>query len=172
MPGQICAVASCSSNRINLKKEGIQLIFHSFPKVTDDEGRKEWVKRCNRDKLNPNTSTICSLHFQPSDYERDLQSELLGLPSRKVLKKTAVPTLYLDFAENSYFTRKKRKIARKKKEPPIAEFVLENPSNQDEHFYIVTKSADLTDTSTTTDTKQNFKKINVDSSNIINPLKK
>jgi hypothetical protein len=41
--------------------------------------RNEWINRCKReDKLNPETSRICSKHFVETDYERDLQNELLG----------------------------------------------------------------------------------------------
>ncbi|KAJ8980680.1 hypothetical protein NQ317_013292 [Molorchus minor] len=105
MPGQICAVALCKSNRLTLKKEGVNLAFHRFPKGNDVGSstiRKQWINRCKRkDKFNPNTSSICGLHFTTNDYERDLQNELLGLPLRQVLKKTAVPTLNLNESKNT-----------------------------------------------------------------------
>lgn len=85
MPGQYCAVALCKStthNRITLKNDDAYLIFHSFPKAHDlvsSTMRREWINRCKRrNKLNPTTSAICSLHFTQNDYERDLQNELLG----------------------------------------------------------------------------------------------
>ena len=34
---------------------------------------------------------ICSLHFAPEDFERDLRNEMLGLPLRKLLKPGAAP---------------------------------------------------------------------------------
>lgn len=99
MPGRICAIATCNNNQAILNNQGIYTTFHYFPKGSDSEScaiRKEWIKRCRRaDKFNVDTSTICSSHFTPNDYERDLQNELLNLPLRKVLKKTAVPTINL-----------------------------------------------------------------------------
>lgn len=38
---------------------------------------------------------ICSIHFNDDDYERDLKSELLKIPARKILKKDAVPSVNL-----------------------------------------------------------------------------
>jgi hypothetical protein len=62
--------------------KGQDIIFHSFPKPKDmvsQTMRNEWINRCKReDKLNPETSRICSKHFVETDYERDLQNELLG----------------------------------------------------------------------------------------------
>jgi hypothetical protein len=56
--------------------------FHRFPKARDlvsQTIRKEWILRCKReDKLNPDTSYICSVHFTENDYERNFQNELLG----------------------------------------------------------------------------------------------
>ncbi|KAJ8910908.1 hypothetical protein NQ315_003962 [Exocentrus adspersus] len=100
MPGLICAVAVCKNNQLELKKRGLSIVFHSFPKGKDlvsSTIQKEWVHRCRRnDKFNINTSRVCSEHFTVNDYERDLEHELLNLPPRKILKKTAVPTVNLD----------------------------------------------------------------------------
>lgn len=75
--------------------------------------KNERARRCKRaDNFNPDTSHICSEHFAHTNYERDLQHELLGrtlvgkikytLPSpffrfafAKNPKKSAVPTLKL-----------------------------------------------------------------------------
>jgi len=43
------------------------------------------------------SSRICSDHFSPECYIRDLQSELLGLDRSKKLKDNAVPTIF-DFS--------------------------------------------------------------------------
>ncbi|CAH1111454.1 unnamed protein product [Psylliodes chrysocephalus] len=121
MPGQNCAIASCKSNRLTLMKAGVKLIFHSFPKQNDSVSntiKKEWIKRCKREtKFNPLTATICSLHFTPDDYKRDLQNELLGLPLRRVLQKTAVPTLNLNVRSEKLEakrteTKRKRKLVK------------------------------------------------------------
>ncbi|CAG9764142.1 unnamed protein product [Ceutorhynchus assimilis] len=99
MVGRVCAVFSCRNNQMILKKSGSNITFHYFPSGKDPVSaatRDEWIKSCKRKAaFNVNTSTICSEHFTSDDYERDLQHELLNLPPRKFLKKTAVPTLKL-----------------------------------------------------------------------------
>jgi len=91
----VCAVAVCKSRKTE------SIIFHRFPK--DTVRQKQWAHACKRDDrlLNPQTALVCSLHFQPSDYERDLPNELLGLPVRKRLKKSAVPTLKLHYLDDN-----------------------------------------------------------------------
>lgn len=37
------------------------------------------------------TARVCSRHFHDDDYERDVQHEILGLPTRFRLRKGAVP---------------------------------------------------------------------------------
>lgn len=82
MTGNKCAAYSCDNNYYSSHKNRKNHIFHSFPKGKDLASqtlREKWVKFCRRvDKFNPNTSRICSDHFVNSDYERDLQNELLG----------------------------------------------------------------------------------------------
>jgi hypothetical protein len=85
----VCAVAICS----NPKDDSI--LYHRFPK--NKELRKKWIVACKReDQFNPSTSTVCSNHFLPTDYERDLRNELLGLPVKKRLRKDAFPTVYIN----------------------------------------------------------------------------
>lgn len=89
MSGTTCAVADCK----NIAVSGTPLSFHRFPR--DSKTRKAWIVRCKRgDKLNPTTARICSEHFKPEDYEKDLLNKLLNLPQRKVLKKGAVPSVF------------------------------------------------------------------------------
>lgn len=45
---------------------------------------------CGR-SFNTATARVCSLHFSPNSYERDVEHELLGLPPRSRLKRGAVP---------------------------------------------------------------------------------
>lgn len=89
----ICAVAICPSPKDQ------QTVYHRFPK--SDELKKKWIVACRRDDriINTSTSLICSNHFLPTDYERDLEHELLGLPLRKILKKDAVPSRKLRHGE-------------------------------------------------------------------------
>lgn len=82
---KICAVAICNSPRNK------DIIYHVFPK--DEVISKQWIVKCKRqDKINTKFASICSSHFLPSDYERDLKNELLGLPLKKTLKPDAIPS--------------------------------------------------------------------------------
>lgn len=82
MPGRRCAVYNCNNSRIADRKKGVKIIYHNFPKGNDPTSssvRKKWITSCKRPtKFNPDTSQICSTHFQETDYERDLKNELLG----------------------------------------------------------------------------------------------
>jgi len=72
-----CAVASCSS------PNGIS--YHKFPK--EPSLRKIWLEACKmKDKVNPDTATICARHFKQENFVRDLRNELLNLPVRNILK--------------------------------------------------------------------------------------
>lgn len=90
MPGTICAVYGCNNNWKSSKAEGLQLIFHVFPKSKDFVSktiREEWIRRCRRaDAWNPDTSRVCSAHFCVNDYERDIQNELLGIIELTLVK--------------------------------------------------------------------------------------
>ncbi len=82
---KVCAVAVCPSPKAR------DIIYHVFPK--DKSLEKKWTIKCKRnDTFNPKFASICSNHFLPSDYERDLKSELMGLPSKKRLKSDALPS--------------------------------------------------------------------------------
>ena len=84
--GKTCAVAVCPNPKT---RDGF--MYHTFPKV--EAIREVWISKCKRlDEFNPSTSRVCSNHFLPSDYKRDLPNELLGLPPRKVLKPDAIPS--------------------------------------------------------------------------------
>ena len=96
-----CSVANCPSPN--------NVTYHNFPrsgnstkntiKITIEEQKElwaKWIEACNKKTpVNPLTSMICSNHFDKDAYERDLRNELLGLPLRKILKATALPTLQL-----------------------------------------------------------------------------
>ncbi|KAL3275702.1 hypothetical protein HHI36_020452 [Cryptolaemus montrouzieri] len=98
MPGIRCVVRGCE-NTYAVKRSGMDITFHSFPKSKDKVSemvRNEWINRCNKNTVfNPDKSRICSMHFTKEDYERDLKNELLGLPIRKLLKKTAIPSVHM-----------------------------------------------------------------------------
>lgn len=92
MPGLRCTVAVCKNSWEKGQKDGKKVKFFCFPK--DSELRQQWVDFCQRGgKWKPDFGRICEDHFKEIDFERDLSNELLGLPTRKLLKKDAVPSL-------------------------------------------------------------------------------
>lgn len=82
-----CAVASCSNS--HRKTKGAPVRYHRFP--TEAATRAKWVRACGKATFNTSTARVCSRHFSPACYERDVQHELLGLPQRSRLRRGAVP---------------------------------------------------------------------------------
>ncbi len=81
----VCAVAICTPPYPPGTK------FHTFPKNKDLS--KQWEVACKRqDKFKPEKAHICSQHFSPEAYERDVKFEEKHKRLRLVLKKDAVPT--------------------------------------------------------------------------------
>ena len=78
------------------KSKGAIFIITGFqkPKI----GGCKWVEFWkSSDKFNPGTSYICSRHFKPTAYERNLKYELIGIPeppSVNKFKPGPLPTLY------------------------------------------------------------------------------
>ena len=88
-----CAVAICKTDK-RLDHQSMISMF-TFPR--DPELQHIWISRCQRSKpINVKYARVCSLHFAPEDFERDIKSEILGLPPRRLLKRGAVPTLLLE----------------------------------------------------------------------------
>ena len=90
-----CAVAECENSEAVKKLRGKTLIYHRFPK--DPNTFKSWVSKCKRgDKRLPDFSKarICCDHFTEDDYDRDLKSELLGIPAKRRLKACAIPSIF------------------------------------------------------------------------------
>ncbi|XP_022912417.2 uncharacterized protein [Onthophagus taurus] len=75
---------------------GLNLSFHHIPKR--DNVLPYWVSKC-KPNVNLKTDVVCSLHFKPEDFERDLKSELLNLKPKVFLKPTAVPTVKVETSE-------------------------------------------------------------------------
>ncbi|XP_031333557.1 uncharacterized protein LOC116163654 [Photinus pyralis] len=135
MPGIRCAIYGCNNNVITVKKLGKDIKFYAFPKgknLVTNTIRLEWINRCKRDdKFNPNTHYICSVHFNKLSYERDMQNELLGLPLRRILKSTAVPTLHLPNTKSSTITDRDRRHEKRERRKIISD-ILSN-SNEPEN---------------------------------------
>lgn len=131
----ICAVIGCNNNNNRKRKNNIYLnettiTFHTFPK--DNDVRKIWMNKCRRkDEFNSNTARICSVHFRPDHYERDLKSELLNYEPRiKRLKKDAFPTEHLPKSDSGNQTTAKRTSRNEKRDRKkfVRELLLNEPS--------------------------------------------
>lgn len=83
-----CCVFGCSNTSNNPPGTSV----HRFPR--DDAVAAQWVAAIKRDNLPERfreTCVVCSAHFKDQDFERDLKGELLGRPSPRTLRPTAVP---------------------------------------------------------------------------------
>ena len=68
----VCAIFGCSNHTRNK-----EISFFRFPK--DKEICKVWINHCKgKDFINLKNARICSVHFLPEDYERDLKHKLLS----------------------------------------------------------------------------------------------
>ena len=68
--------------------------FFKFPKEKNIQNL--WSEKLNLEKtINLKTAKVCSVHFKPEDFVRDLKHELMNLPLRKILKEGSVPSLFL-----------------------------------------------------------------------------
>lgn len=85
-----CFVSNCS-NYYGKTRGKVKVMYHIFP--TKPELVAKWSVLCGykKDFKAPPYARVCSEHFGPNSYQRDLQHELLGLPLRKKLKADAVP---------------------------------------------------------------------------------
>ncbi|KAF8567756.1 hypothetical protein P879_03498 [Paragonimus westermani] len=106
-----CCFAGCH----NRTDDGRGLSFFRFPR-RDVARTKSWVQACGREAFVPSQhSRVCSQHFSPDDFERDIRSELLGSSHRRLrLKDTAVPTRALGVKSNQ---EPKEKVSRNSTSP-------------------------------------------------------
>ncbi|XP_017328547.1 zinc finger protein 93 isoform X1 [Ictalurus punctatus] len=89
-----CSVPGCGKRNQAKAKD---VVIHRFPEK-DLELCSKWLAAIGRDGTKTERKyaslRVCSQHFSPDDYQRDLKAELLGCPPKKVLKKTAIPTIF------------------------------------------------------------------------------
>ena len=120
-----CTVYGCGVDN-QAKYFSPDIKFFSFPK--DKKMLDIWKNLCKRDDdFNVKNARICSKHFSDSDYESNLQHELLGYKPKKYrpLKKEAIPSKNLPnkpAKENSTSCREERFKKRERKE--IVETIL------------------------------------------------
>jgi len=107
-PGNV----SCKNNS-KMKSMGISM--HLFPK--DESFREKWIRFVQRHRANwqpSKTSTLCSVHFEPSCFTQRLDLNLGegDYQTKRVIKKDAVPTIDCveQKVEISQTDREKRKV--------------------------------------------------------------
>ena len=84
-----CAAVDCKND--SRRTTGIH--YHRFP--SDESFRKQWLAKVSRaDLVVTKDSRLCSEHFTPDCYKRDLKAELLGEKPKFILKPDAVPSLF------------------------------------------------------------------------------
>ena len=94
--GKTCIAAGCRNTQ-----DDKALHFHSLP-LKNDKLLKIWLSKLKL--LNPPLhigSRVCSAHFAPECYVRDLKHELLGMKKSGRLKEGAIPTIF-DFGEYDF----------------------------------------------------------------------
>lgn len=85
-----CAAFGCN-NDSRSPPPGVS--YFRFPR--DDYFREQWLRKISRaDLVLTKHSRLCSEHFTPDCFERDLKAELLGLKPQVSLKPDAVPSIF------------------------------------------------------------------------------
>ena len=83
-----CGALGCTNRSANNKN----ISFHRLS-AKKEEIKKKWLHNVNR-KFIQETLSVCSEHFEPPCFKRDLQAELVGTKPRNILKDNAVPTIF------------------------------------------------------------------------------
>ena len=100
-----CSGVDCVNDSSRSKDGGEKSEKISFYRLPSDKRiRKLWIDTIKRPKSNlpPYASIrLCHLHFDKNCFERDLKSELLNLPIKRILKKDAVPTIFIYSKNNT-----------------------------------------------------------------------
>ena len=84
-----CMAPGCSKN-----DRDKTLYFHRLP-LSKPNLLKNWLAKMKlKNPAISKNSRVCSSHFAPDCYKRDLQAELLGSTPKHILNKDAVPTIF------------------------------------------------------------------------------
>ena len=84
-----CAAFDCNND----SRYTTGLSYLCFP--SDESRRQQWLAKISRaDLVISKNSRLCSEHFTPDCFERDLKAELLGVKPRATLKADAVPSIF------------------------------------------------------------------------------
>jgi len=84
-----CIIKDCPAH-----KDDVSLFI--LPKNNPVQ-RQQWLQAAQlEDDFKKQKPQICSFHFRPEDFVRDLKAELMpGIKARKILRQGAVPTLFV-----------------------------------------------------------------------------
>ncbi|XP_049902332.1 uncharacterized protein LOC126391527 [Epinephelus moara] len=92
-----CCVPGCKGYD---EAKSMGVIFHGLP-TRDPQRCKIWLKAIQNPRFDENTPVskysgvrVCSLHFQPEDYEEDFRAKILNIAPKPVLKSGAVPSVF------------------------------------------------------------------------------
>lgn len=106
-----CFVTTCG-NYYGKTRGNSKIIYHMFP--SSEDLALKWSEVCRGEKIRPPAySRVCSDHFSPSCYQRDLQHELLGLPLRRRLRPDALPDRNIPRTKNVVPMRSSLRIAKR-----------------------------------------------------------
>ncbi|XP_062421607.1 uncharacterized protein zgc:158320 isoform X2 [Pungitius pungitius] len=92
-----CCVPGCKGYD---EARSMGVVFHGLP-TRDPQRCRAWLNAIRSPRLDEHTPAsryggvrVCSLHFQPEDYEEDFRARILNVAPRPVLKSAAVPSVF------------------------------------------------------------------------------
>ena len=113
-----CMACKCSNDSRKTKN----ISYHRLPR--DKSLKKVWLVKISRENVKDTEDTVlCSEHFEPHCFDRDLRAELTGYKSKNKLKPDAVPTIFSHRSPPSKrrrVTSEKRQLQKAKNEVGIA----------------------------------------------------
>ncbi|XP_029283502.1 uncharacterized protein LOC115005697 isoform X2 [Cottoperca gobio] len=93
-----CCVPGCKGYD---EAKSMGVIFHGLP-TRDPQRCTTWLQAIRNPRYDPDNTPVskysgvrvCSLHFQPEDYEEDFRAKILNITPKPVLKSGAVPSVF------------------------------------------------------------------------------
>ncbi|XP_068426837.1 uncharacterized protein [Clinocottus analis] len=92
-----CCVPGCKGYD---EAKSMGVIFHGLP-TRDPPRCRAWLRAIRNPRYDERTPAsryggvrVCSLHFQPEDYEEDFRAKILNVAPKPALKSRAVPTVF------------------------------------------------------------------------------
>ncbi|XP_057291242.1 THAP domain-containing protein 1-like [Hydractinia symbiolongicarpus] len=86
--------AALGYTRSSSKKNDEKISFFKLPK--DAKIKQMWISKLKRVNMPKEQNIhVCHIHFDSDCFKRDLKNEMLGLPTRRILTKGAVPTNFV-----------------------------------------------------------------------------